>query len=284
MNKRGKLESGGVGSVAGPAGVAFAPGTPGLDVVPRISRENTCQNVPFLVGKNDQQMTAVLFRPRCKLWSCESCARTNADWWQMRAVVGTELLAAQGHELVLVTVTAHERHSVKRAVECLPDQWNKLRCRWQYHTNVPQYILVGEVGKKGHFHIHFITTGSMGTKWWKDNARKSGFGYSNDESERGLNPGKAGMYIGKYLAKQLRNNIWKKGLHRVRTSQNWPKIPPLERDENWQFSVLDSRTSLRDAIDHLDYQGYIIRMADGRSAWSLITTGELDGTWKPDII
>jgi len=274
MEQEHSTESGGVGSLPAKR----------LDVVSRKSRENTCRNVPFLVGRNDQQMTAVLFRPRCKLWSCESCARINADWWQMRAVIGTELLAAAGEELVLVTVTAHERHSVKRAVECLPSQWNKLRCRWQYHTDKPQYMLVGEVGKKGHFHIHFITTGGMGTRWWKDNARKSGFGYSNDESEGGLNPHKAGMYIGKYLAKQLRNNIWKKGLHRVRTSQNWPNIPPLSRDENWQFEVLAKGKSLVDAYRELIQAGYVARAADHKGAWTLITTGEIDTTWIPDIM
>jgi len=202
----------------------------------------------------------------------------------MRGVMGAQLLAEAGHELRLVTITAHERHSVRRAVEVLPSGWNKLRNRWQRATTKPQYILIPEVGKRGHFHLHFITTGGMGTRWWKDNARSSGFGYSNDESEGNLSASKSGFYVGKYLAKQLHNNIWKKGFHRVRTSQNWPKIPPLPRDENWQFEVIPKTESINVVCLALSQGGYTYRFADHRSAWSLIETGDLTGTWVPTIM
>jgi len=244
----------------------------------------TCKNVPMLVGKNEVKLSAVLFRPRCKMWNCETCARINADLWTMRAVGGAQVLKDAGHELVLVTVTAHERHPVKSAVQKLPDQWNKLRNRWQRASEKPQYMLTGEVGKRGHFHIHFITTGGMGTRWWKDNARASGFGYSNDESEGNLSASKSGFYIGKYLAKQLNNNIWAKGLHRVRTSQGWPKLPLLPRDENWQFEVLAKGHSMVQLLCELADSGYRVRMADHKSAWSLIETGDLTGTWLPPMM
>jgi hypothetical protein len=278
----GNMESvsGGVGNIPNSFTVGLNLPAQRLDVVLEKVAAPTCKNVPVLVGKNVRVMAAVLFRPRCKLWSCPSCAKTNADLWQMRGQLGAQALLDAGHQLVLVTVTAHERHSVKRAVEVLPDGWNKLRNRWQRATSSPQYILIPEVGKRGHFHLHFITTGGMGTRWWKDNARSSGFGYSNDESEGNLSSAKASYYCGKYLAKQLNNNIWRKGFHRVRTSQNWPKIPPLARDEDWRFEVLDKMVALRDIARELSDDGYAVRIADHRSAWSLIETGDTEGTFS----
>lgn len=284
MDERGKGESGGVGYIPTPSDVGLDLPAKRLDVVLEKVAAPTCKNVPILVGKNVSVMAAVLFRPRCKLWSCPSCAKTNADLWQLRGQLGAEKLLNDGNELVLVTVTAHERHSVKRAVEKLPDQWNKLRNRWQRATHKPQYLLIPEVGKRGHFHLHFITTGGMGTRWWKDNARMSGFGYSNDESEGNLSAAKSAFYCGKYLAKQLNNNIWRKGFHRVRTSQNWPKVPPLARDENWQFEILDKRVSLTSVVHDLNASGYKVRGADHRSAWELIGSGDVTGTHSYDIL
>jgi hypothetical protein len=277
----GKLESGGVGSgVAGVAGVALPPRS-GACPQEEYLAVFGCKNVPMMVGKNSQQMTAVLFRPRCKCWSCESCARVNADLWQMRAQVGAQQFIEAGVEMVLVTVTAHEKHDIRRAVEVLPDQWNKLRNRWQRATSKPQYILIPEVGEKGHFHLHLITNGALGTTWWKKKARRSGLGYMAEESERNISASKTGFYVGKYLAKQLHNNIWKRGFHRVRTSQNWPKLPVLARNVDWHFSVIPRELSLVSVLSSLRGDGFSTRMADQRSAWSLIETGETYGTWLP---
>ena len=127
---------------------SFSPAAGGLTYLEQVAAP-TCVNVPMLVGKNEVKMSAVLFRPRCKCWNCQTCARINADLWTMRGVMGAQLLAEAGHELRLVTITAHERHSVRRAVEVLPSGWNKLRNRWQRATTKPQYILIPEVGKRG---------------------------------------------------------------------------------------------------------------------------------------
>lgn len=235
----------------------------------------------MMTAVNERLGIGVIFRPRCKCWDCPDCAKTNADLWQTRAEYGADLLQKAGQELVLVTVTAHERHKVSRAVECLPSQWNKLRSRWQRATHKPQYILVPEVGKKGHFHIHFLTTGALGTRWWKDNARESGFGYSNDESERGISAAKTAFYVGKYLAKQLNNNVWKKGLHRVRTSQGWPKVPPFNRFTDGTFYPLSDGQTIRSVTLSLAAQGYSVALADSRASWTVLETGKLtDGaTW-----
>lgn len=242
-----------------------------------------CKNVPMMVGRNDKLKASVFFRPRCKMWSCETCARINADLWTMRATMGAQQFINAGIEMVLVTVTAHEKHTVSRAVEKLPDQWNKLRNRWQRATSKPQYILVPEVGEKGHFHLHLITNGALGKTWWKKNARSSGLGYMADESERNISASKTGFYVGKYLAKQLHNNQWKKGFHRVRTSQNWPQLDKLPQHPDWSFTTIQRGESVHDTMELLSRNGFSIRLADQRSAWSLIETGETFGTTIPPI-
>jgi len=219
----------------------------------------------------------MLFKTRCKMWSCKDCAKINADLWTMRVTSGAHQLMASGHDCHLVTVTAHERHSVARAVEVLPHAWNKLRCQWQRSGEKPEYCLIPEVGKKGHFHVHLITTGARGTRWWKDTARTCGFGFSNDESERFLSASKAGFYAGKYLAKQLNNNIWKKGFHRVRTSRGWPKMPPLPPPENWTFRPIPKGSSIPSLVSYLHSQSYSVVVSDEKASWELIKSGELTG-------
>lgn len=180
-----------------------------------------------------------------------------------------------GKEIHLVTVTAHERHSVKRAVEVLPSGWDKLRKRWARSGDKPEYLLIPEVGTKGHFHVHLVTDSPRGTRWWKDAARSCGFGYSNDESDRFINPHRAGFYAAKYLAKQLRQNVWKKGFHRVRRSHGWPKLPELEKPEGWQFQPFTYGLSIDDCYLALSRQGYSVALADDRASWQFIATGEL---------
>jgi len=209
------------------------------------------------------------------MWACPDCAKINADLWTMRAVVGAHALQEAGNELVLVTITAHERHSIKRAVEVLPSGWNALRCRWRREVGRADYLMIPEVGSKGHFHLHFITTGRVGTRWWKDNARASGFGYCNDESEGDLSASKSGFYVGKYLAKQLHNNVWKKGFHRVRTSQGWPKVQPLARPDGWEFVPFVNGLPVPSCAQSLAAQGYSVALADDRASWAFLATGEL---------
>jgi len=246
--------------------------------------EFTCRNTPFLIGRNESQRLAVCFRPRCKLWSCPHCAKINADLWTMRAVFGAAQLQEMGDTIDMVTVTAHERHSVSRAIACLPSQWNKLRNRWQREVAKPQYMLTAEVGAKGHFHIHFITNASPGTRFWKDAGRASGFGFMNKESEKSIHPERAGFYISKYLTKAIQENSHAKGYHRVRASHGWPKLPPLPTNDQWAFAKMADDTSLVAQIIRLRASGYRVAVAGPRSAWDLIETGELTNGGNTYII
>lgn len=267
------LESGGVGLSQVIANEVFSPSAAGGLMYLEQVVANTCKNVPFLVGNNEKAKVAVLFRPRCKLWSCPNCRKTNSDLWCLRATLGASQLMAESQSLHLVTVTAHEKLSREAAIAVLPHGWNKLRSRWQNVCDHPQYIMTTEIGKRsGHFHIHFITNQSPGTRWWKNNARACGFGYQAKDSDTFDNPARAGYYLGKYLYKQFENDQFKKGYHRIRTSQGWPKLPPLERDPNWEFVVLPTHESLQVHVQVLQERGYRVALADHKSAWSVVNS------------
>lgn len=255
------------------SGILYRPRS-GLTYLEKVAKKMTRCGM-FMTAVNEQFRVGVIFKTRCKCWSCEYCAPINADMWCLRATYGANQLIESGETLALVTVTAHERHRVGHAVECLPSQWNKLRNHWQRKVEKPQYILIPEVGKRGHFHIHFITTGLVGKRWWKDNARRSGFGYSNDESDPLLNANRAGFYVGKYLAKQLRENEWKKGFHRVRTSQKWPKLPALSPDLDASFHPAHQGQTVRVIRARLEAQGYSVALADEKASWHVLKTGQL---------
>lgn len=236
-----------------------------------IEQVSACvKNPPHLIGKNDVAKVAVIFKPRCKSWDCPECAKLNKNLWVMRTFYGAEQIISQGLQLSMVTITAHEKHSLEYAVACYPDQWNKLQNRWRRKVGRPYYAMFPEMGDDNdHFHCHILTDKWADERFWKDNARQSGMGYMADEGDYNIPPKKAAFYGSKYLGKQL-GTQWEKGFRRVRTSQNWPKLPPLPRDENWQFSPLDTHTPLSHIVEQFNDLGYRVAIADGRSAWTVV--------------
>lgn len=250
---------------------AFSPSAEGGLIY--IEQLFACPKItPFLVGKNEVAKVAVLFRPRCKSWDCEACAKVNKNLWVMRTFHAATILVEQGLELSMVTITGHEKHSLKYAVACYPSQWNKLQCRWRREVGKPYYAMFPEIAPDtGHFHVHMLTDKWATERFWKDNARWSGMGYMADEGDHNIPPNKAAFYSSKYLGKQLQCQ-WTKGFRRVRTSQNWPKLPLLPKDANWIFTPIPGRSSLHDEIRLLETSGYRVALADHKSAWSVVNS------------
>lgn len=237
-----------------------------------------CQNSTVtMLGKHHVKRLAVIFKPRCKRWQCEYCAKANRAKWVLRGIHGTKELMARGESLSFITITSHEKLSPGRTIEVLPNAWNKLRNHWQRTMDDIQYILTPHQHRDGRVHIHFITNRGVYERWWKEKARSSGLGYMAKDSGQVESPEHAGAYLMKYISKQLETYDWKKGFRRVRTSQKWPQLPPLARDQNWSFSVLAANTSLDEKARALSQDGYRVALADNRSAWTLIETGELTG-------
>jgi len=170
----------------------------------------------------------------------------------------------------MTTITANEKHDVKRAIRVLPDEWDTLRRAWQRVYSSPQYFLIPQVGAEGHFHVHLLHNSPMGTRWWKDHARHSGFGYQDDESEEEISPWRGGWYVTRYVTRQLAFGDYARGFHRIRTSRHWPKVPPMGKSEGWEFRVLRWEEPVAEAIAYLTESGYHVYLADYKTAWTVV--------------
>lgn len=233
------------------------------------------ENRPYLIAKDPQKKIAILFQPRCKLWSCPACAEINQKLWALRAIAGVEQLKEAGHELWFTTITSHEKLSPEYALMIWPKAWGKLRQRASRAADTFEYLLVPEQHISTKIHVHLIQTSGLTKKWWKDNARSCGLGYQ-DDSKRVRNGKQAGYYTTKYLSKQLETNSWPRGFRRVRTSQGWPKLPVMD-DIGFSFHTIPPGMALGDLVALLWTEGYEVNLGDHRQGWELIEQLDQNG-------
>lgn len=250
----------------------------GLDSLLEQVQVFECKNrkTPMLRGINHALKKAVLFHPRCGLWSCPECAQINKEMWTWRASSGGLVLFQELGAIEFLTLTSHEKLSAAASVDVWPDAWKKLAERARYHGGEFQYFAVPERHKTGRLHVHAIiaTEAQLPKRFWKNAARACGMGYQADLQEV-LHVGGVGGYVGKYLAKTLQYSHWKKGFRRVRTSQGWPKLPTLPKAEGWDFVTLPSDVSVADALSVARDLGYEIYLTGHKTAWKYV-----NGDWQ----
>jgi hypothetical protein len=238
----------------------------------------TTPNRPYLIGLNEDQRRAVLFRPRCKLWSCPYCAQVNQNLWAVRAFMGTRAYQEQGIEIDFLTLTPREDLTPAQSMWVFPRAWKKLSQRARRACDQFSYIMIPERFKDGRIHVHAIETGALGQTWWKKNARSSGLGYIQEE-EPIRKPAGAAAYVVKYVAKSLEVLNWPARFHRVRTSRDWPQLPELVSPDGWRFVPIPITRPLDEVLVSYEGQGYSIRMLGSAAAWVWIDadpeTGEV---------
>jgi len=254
-------------------GVVFHPPEGGLFLLLEQLQKTECisRGRPMMKATHHEGKRAVIFRPRCKLWSCPTCATINANRWVAVALNGSNVLIGQGAVLDFFTITSHERLSPEATVRVFPASWNKLRMRLEYAGNGPEWFVVPEQHKDGRLHLHGIVSARLGKRWWKDNARAVGMGYMSDAQEVKSVGGVAG-YVSKYLTKTLQFSNWGKGFRRVRSTQGWPKLPDLPEPDGWNFSLLARDAVLQDEINRLLDANYIVAITEHGSAWDFVNS------------
>jgi len=224
---------------------------------------------PYLKGINETEKKAVFFRPRCKLWTCPTCADINKKLWAVKAYHAVEILSGSSPSVNFLTITSHEKLSAAASLAVWPKAWSKLSQRARRRSADFQFLLVPEQHKDGRLHIHAIETAGLGSRWWKDHARACGLGYMAEEDDiRGA--AGAAYYVTKYLSKSLAADVWPKGFRRVRTSQRWPKLPHAPLPEGWSFTPLEHDEPLNRTITILEHKGYDVLVLDHIEAWEAI--------------
>ena len=234
-----------------------------------------CPNAhtPHLLGINVNQRRAVVFRPRCKMWSCPVCGPANAWVWSFRASEGAHSLHDSGARLSFWTITPHERLSPGQSWWVMPKAWMKLQARIRRVNGPFQYFAVPELHKSRKVHIHMITTAEVSGRWLKNNGRECGFGYQNDKREVWETGGVVG-YINKYLTKSLTVAGMPARTRRVRTSRGWPQLAPRDPPADWEFSIIPRKKPLLEFAQRLEDDGYIVHLLGSRSAWSVVSASD----------
>lgn len=209
------------------------------------------RGVPWLIGDNHGMKKRVIVKARCKQWDCEYCAEINRYEHYNRIANGVNKLWKQKVPMIFTTITCHENW---RGKDASIRNWRKNRGklldrfrRANQRTGCSQseYVYIPELHEDGTIHVHGIFTGSLGTRWWKDNSRASGLGYMA-ESSKLESVLQAVNYITKYMLKEMGKPQFIKGFRRINYSQ---KFPPKPRNESvFDWSMLDGKTSIEDAI------------------------------------
>lgn len=199
------------------------------------SDASRCETVsrPYLKATNNETKVVCFIRPDCKTWACSHCAEQRRRLWAYLAISGGDVLLRAGRELSFVTLTSHKRNrEIARAIKVWRDAWPKLSARWRRATPGVQYLYIAEHRQRVHFHVHIITTATLPTRWYKDNAAETGLGYQAKAVpiDRAV---ECGGYVGKYLGKAIALDGWPPYWRRVNTSRKWPKPEPEENSHVW---------------------------------------------------
>jgi len=213
---------------------------------------------PRILGWNDQQKQAVIFRPPCNQWACDQCAPVLRAKASVRAYLGALQALESGAPLNFLTLTSHENLSPWKAWEVFPKAWDKLNRRARRVEPDGQYFAVREFTRKGKVHMHAITTWGMDERWWKDKGRACGLGYIADLEAVRSPPG-AGAYALKYLLKQV-DQPFQGGTRRYNASHGWPPLPELDKAQDWNFEAIPRDITNQYIMREWTEQGFDVRL------------------------
>lgn len=160
----------------------------------------------------------------CGKWACERCSRHNARMWAWRVFIGVE---NAGGTVWMWTLTM--RGSIQTqayAYKILPKLWDTFRKALQraFGGAFTYAAFVEGQPKRNHMpHFHIVSY-RKAPKRLKDMAVKAGFGHQ--AKEKPIQSKGAAAYVSKYVTKG--DAHMPQGFRRVRTSKDWPKLPPYE--------------------------------------------------------
>lgn len=223
---------------------------------------------PLMLAINHDDRLAIVFRPRCKRWSCPYCAEINARLWTARTIVGSQQLIENGAVLSFLTLTSHRKLDANASTAVFGQAWDALLKRAR-RAGGGEFLMVPERHQDGRLHAHAVETYSFGERWWKDNAAACGLGYMADE-EPARTAGGAGGYVSKYLTKTIATVTWPRYWRRVRTSRGFPKLEIRTLPEGWRFDVPKRDQDLAEKSARLQAVGFMVGWSTSADAWLFI--------------
>jgi len=193
---------------------------------------------PMAIGFNKHGNIRPIY---CGKWSCQHCGKHNARMWSWRVFIGVE---KADHIAWMWTLTM--RGSIRTqayAYKILPKLWDTFRKALQraFGGAFSYVAFVEGQPKRNHMpHFHVISL-RRAPKRLKDMAVKAGFGFQ--AKEKPIEGKGAASYVSKYVTKG--DAHMPSSFRRVRTSKDWPKLPPYEGEA---FLVPNRKESSLDFI------------------------------------
>lgn len=214
---------------------------------------------PYVIAKNPTTRKALIYQPRCKLWTCPYCAQRNMALWIAAGLHGGSTLADEKNTLSFVTVTSKGAVTPEYSRAVFQRAWPKLIMRYRRADDSGgEYMLIPEQHESGVLHAHAVITGYQSSHWWHDNAHGVGMGYMAKSEKVYAVWGIAG-YVAKYLTKQLADRTWPPKFRRIRVSDGWPKLPDLPGAPGWDYEAVKSKESAIWESHYLTDAGYTVQ-------------------------
>lgn len=217
-----------------------------------MSEQKHCENFrAVLVADSDEnpktprrEKDLLMTRTRCKMWTCEYCARVNRNIWRARIIEHIKNTKAHDYkpepvkQWFFVTLTAHENsHRAGNTLINLRKAWDKARkLAHKYKTCEKwHYVRVFEAHKSGELHIHMITNIEFSQRWWSTTMRRSGAGWSVDVQQLSGEPLPVASYVAKYMTKQSEH--FPRNLRRINASHGWSQAPLKDKSLKWRVQA-----------------------------------------------
>jgi len=214
-----------------------------------------------LALKAYEQGNALLYRPRCKQWSCGYCAKVNRDIWQARIM--NEIADGRCEQWYFWTLTLDGKDHNGNTIESLQkwrDVWDKLLKRIKRDLKKMRYVRIFETHKDGTLHVHMLTDlayddlietkESDGRSNWtsaklQKHLTEVGLGWRHDirpldkvDTDKSIKD--VSKYVIKYMTKSIQSKVRKAlsdaGMSRVRmvqTSHKWFNETQLDQALLW---------------------------------------------------
>jgi hypothetical protein len=231
----------------------------------------------------------LLFRGRCKQWSCDACAQWNKSLWKQHLL---KSIGRIGGYWSMVTITASSySHKKGNTLEAIIKNFDKLSKRLKRAWGKYEYVRVYEKHKSGQFHVHLLVswipvdawdasaykTAKKGRKSYrgvayaplKEDCAQCGLGWCVDIAPikgDGLEGGNvifAVSYVVKYLGKQLGVDM-PKFTRRIQSSIGVGSANMRSKTDGWELragipiDALANREiydlSRRKRLDVVDFQ------------------------------
>jgi len=224
-----------------------------------------CPNysVPLTSTDADKTTPALIYRARCKQWSCAYCAEINRRIWRARIMLEVQKKEADWHFWTLTLDGADHQENTGYSLKVWRSGWDKLMKRVRRDLGKLRYARVFETHRDGTLHVHMLADKTYldvvcfkerdGRENWRSDTLKRaltdlGLGWRHDlkpiVTKDAENDGQArnvSAYFVKYLTKEIQSDVRfelrQAGIGRIRmiqTSRGWAKVPAQESEREWQ--------------------------------------------------